>query len=150
AGQGGQCKIWDAHTGKEITSPIVHHYRIVEAGFDGQGRTHLAYWPGSVQTYDKAGTYVQTANDMLGSRDWQARFSAGGGFLASVGEGGVVRVWDVGSRQPVTPVLRHGASVAAVAFVAGGRLLLTGCSDGTVRVWDLAMANSPTWSKDLG
>src|SRR5262249_22253584 len=100
--------------------------------------------------YDKAGTYVQTANDLLGSRDWQARFSADGRFLASFGEGGAVRVWDVGTRQPVTPVLRHGAAVAAVAFVPGGRLFLAGCSDGTVRVWDLAMANSPAWSKDLG
>src|SRR5262249_27794703 len=116
----------------------------------GQGRTHLAYWPGSLQTYDKTGRYVQTVNDLLGSRDWQARFSADGRFLAGVGEGGVVRVWDVGSRGPVTPVLRHGASVAGVAFVPGGRLFLAGCSDGTVRVWDLAMGYSPAWSKDLG
>jgi WD40 repeat protein len=59
--------------------------------------------------------------------------------LASGGEDGTVRLWDV--RQPnaaASAVLHaHQAGVLAVAFSPGGQTLASASADGTVRLWDM-------------
>src|SRR5205823_2696903 len=64
--------------------------------------------------------------------------------LASTGQDGMVRVWDVGpaagERQdrPVQSLAGHTGGVFGVALSADGAKLASAGADGTVRVWELA------------
>jgi WD40 repeat protein len=57
-------------------------------------------------------------------------FRADGGQLASAGEDGVIKVWDLASRQAVRTDDLHAGSVWALAFSPNGQWLAAGASDG--------------------
>jgi WD40 repeat protein len=64
--------------------------------------------------------------------------SPDGATLASVGDDGTVRLWDVGKRTQLgQPLLGHIGSVDAVAFSPNGAMVASGGDDGTVRLWDV-------------
>ncbi|WP_165958799.1 WD40 repeat domain-containing protein [Actinomadura sp. KC345] len=59
------------------------------------------------------------------------------GVLATAGQDGAVRLWEVARRARQRAVFEHGPSdaVLAMAFSADGGLLVTLASDGRARVW---------------
>lgn len=52
--------------------------------------------------------------------------------------GGIVQLWDVETRQPVTPKLTHTDRINSFRFSNDGSLVVTCSGDKTVRVWDVA------------
>jgi WD40 repeat protein len=153
ASREGRCKVWDAVTGKDLLPEISHRNAIKDVGFDERGRVHLAFWQGSVQTFEPKSVPIETRsertqNDQLGPKDWVPHFTPDGRFVAGAADDGTARLWEVGSRQPASPVLRHSSAITWTASADAGRRLVTGCSDGTVRVWDLALGNQPAWTRE--
>jgi len=67
----------------------------------------------------------------------RARIGPDGSLLGVASDDGWARVWDIGSGTPVTPPLRLGAAVHALAFSPDGTRFVTGTDEGLVRVWDL-------------
>jgi WD40 repeat protein len=63
-------------------------------------------------------------------------YAPDGGWLATCGKDGVIRVWDVEARQELYTLHHHG--VRALAFAPDGRHLASAGSDKTARIWDLA------------
>jgi tetratricopeptide (TPR) repeat protein len=63
-------------------------------------------------------------------------FSPDGARLASAGEDGAVRVWDVATGQEALTLRGHAGPVRRVAFSPDGGRLASAGGDGTVKVWD--------------
>jgi len=72
-------------------------------------------------------------------------FSGDGRLLATLAEDGSVRVWDVQSGQPLTPLLTYDKPVAWIGLAADGRRLAVRCHDGqdSVYIEDLTPDQRP-------
>jgi RNA polymerase sigma factor (sigma-70 family) len=83
----------------------------------------------------------------LAAHDKAARalaFSPDGGRLASAGDDGRVRVWDVSRAKELLTLRGQDAHpVRAVAFSSGGNFLAAGNDDGAVLTWDLRGKGRP-------
>jgi WD40 repeat protein len=58
--------------------------------------------------------------------------------VATSGEDGTVRIWQVPSGEPLTPQMNHEHKVMQVLFSADGSWLATRTQNGTVQLWDAA------------
>ena len=104
---------------------------IVTAGGDS-----LLYRPGDVVAW-KA-TDGSRIGEFVGhpTAVWAAKFSADGKLLATAGYDGLVRVWDVATRQPKHDLKKHKGWARAVAFSPDGSRLASAGEDGAVVLWD--------------
>jgi WD40 repeat protein len=65
-----------------------------------------------------------------------AAFGPDGRWLASVGQDGTLRLWELTTGQQVLTLPAHTRAAVGVAFSRDGRRLATCASDATVRLWD--------------
>jgi WD40 repeat protein len=73
-------------------------------------------------------------------------FRPGGGILASAGDDGTVRLWDI--TNPAKPALvstirASTDAVFSVTFGPGGRILAASSADDRVRLWNVANPAAP-------
>jgi WD40 repeat protein len=80
----------------------------------------------------------EIVHDAAGGAIWAATFHPGGEQLATAGNDGCVRVWDMETLRE-TMTFRHAAAVRHVEFSAAGDLLLTAATaehSGNAHLWD--------------
>jgi WD40 repeat protein/serine/threonine protein kinase len=122
----GTVQIWDLSVADEL-SPLA--LLLQPPGLDSV----LSIWQATTGLPKK----VLTAHQ---SRAMAVAFSPGdeGGYLASAGMDGIVRLWDARTFAPIDPSLReHRGSVHSLAFAPDGQRLASAGSDGVIRVWDV-------------
>ncbi len=71
-------------------------------------------------------------------RVYTVGFSPDGGTLASSGDDGTARIWDVTTGAELRTLPAHTAPVRALAMSPDGRRLATASLDGTSAIWDRA------------
>ena len=62
-------------------------------------------------------------------------FSPDGRTLASAGEGGGLKLWNMASRQLALTLKGHVGSVNGIAFSQDGNILASCGADSTIRLW---------------
>jgi len=65
-------------------------------------------------------------------------FSPDGKLLATGGDGGVINLWDLESKQLHATLRGHTATIYGIMFSPDGNTVATGGDDRTVRLWDAA------------
>ncbi|MGI5216091.1 hypothetical protein [Plantactinospora sp. CA-290183] len=68
-------------------------------------------------------------------------FTPDGGAVATAGDDGLIRIWDVAEPRQPRPravLAGHTDAVRAIAFSPDGRTLVSGGADATVRIWATA------------
>jgi WD40 repeat protein/serine/threonine protein kinase len=69
---------------------------------------------------------------------WSVVFSPDGKWLASAGEDGTVKVWDVANGRCIGTFAGHTDQVVSVAFSPDGKRLASASHDRTVKLWNVA------------
>jgi RNA polymerase sigma factor (sigma-70 family) len=141
--RGHRClKFWDLATGKELAANFdVGWLHAVAFSPDGQwlAACEVANRDATdgVQLYD---TRAKEIRRFRGHRGivYDVAFAPDGWTLASGGQDGTVRLWELATGQERRVLRGHPGGVGSLAFSADGRTLISSAGDSTVLVWDLA------------
>jgi WD40 repeat protein len=152
---GNNAVVWDTSQQRTVSTLSGHDKPIALASFAPDGQSALtAAIDGSVRLWDvatgRARSELHAADPRLppvgSSRIEQPLFALtgftasgsppGGDRLFALGEGAVVRVWDVAARQVVSVLRGHTSDVTSVAFDGRGRFVATSSDDRSVRIWE--------------
>ncbi|KAG1775637.1 hypothetical protein EV702DRAFT_1279780 [Suillus placidus] len=133
-------KIWDAETGKLVTTLKGHNDSVRCLAWTKDGKTLVSgSYDDSIRTWDTA-KWEQTA--VLEGHTHGGLFaiaiSPNDRILASASYDKTARLWNLENGQPVSSPLQHAESVDSVSFSENGQLLVTGCRDKNVYSWDVA------------
>ncbi|MFI0938590.1 WD40 repeat domain-containing protein [Streptomyces sp. NPDC021020] len=158
AGGEGAVRLWDVYTGWEVGEPLTGHVgrifgmcTIPGSGTGRPDRIATAGADGTVRIWDPVAGR-QVGEPLIGHQGWAwavcaiprtaADVAYGGARLASCGDDGTVRIWDVATGEQVgEPLTGHRSTVFCVcAFPdpdSAGRWLLAGVGgDGKLVLWD--------------
>jgi WD40 repeat protein/serine/threonine protein kinase len=143
-------RVWDAVTGQPVTPPLKHNDKVNHAEFSPDGKWVItASDDETARVWDAATGDPVTRLIKHNGHVIYAAFSPDGRRVVTVSGDPpvrpsdtrcyqVVRVWEAGSGNPLSPVFRHGAQVTRAVFSPDSRRLVTAGMDGVVRLWDLA------------
>jgi WD40 repeat protein len=138
AGKGGEVKVWDLVTGREILSLNSSSSEVTDVAFSPD-RQHLAatYGAGKAIVWNSTtGKKFLTVNKGP-APVLTVAFSPNGQRLALACWDGTVAIWDVPNRRQIHILSGHTREVAGVAFSPDGRRLASASADKTVRIYDV-------------
>jgi tetratricopeptide (TPR) repeat protein len=139
---GGSVLLWDVAAGRELVR-LPPRGKVQQALFSPDGRRlATVHTPEAdpdkqalaISVWETAGGRALAAPIDVGPMLIHVAFSGNGRRLLT--SGGVARVWDVETSQPVTPALFHHNLAVRAAFSPDGRRVVTAGQDETARVWD--------------
>ncbi|HRZ44491.1 MAG TPA: protein kinase [Candidatus Paceibacterota bacterium] len=150
----GETRVWDVDSGQAAGPALPHGSAVVSACFNPDGALLLtAGLDGCARVWNLAASVPP----LPPLADWSAPakapgdaahfenhpaafFNRDGSRLIALERGGIARVWDTASSQPVSPAIHHGQSSATAAFSQDGKRIAIGggWEIGWARVYEAA------------
>ena len=160
----GEVLIWDvpgsldAGAGRrvatlDVQSRLARNGNVTKVTFAGEDSLILGYL-GEVEVWELANTdrphvtllgYTKLSTAQVASPDLTR--------LATAGQDGVTRIWDMATGEELLALARHAAPVNEAAFTPDGRRVVTVDRAGHLRVWDVRpqlLGERATLSVDVG
>jgi WD40 repeat protein len=144
AGAGGDLRIWDAESGRELLRIRAAHGNVVHAVvFSPDGRLLLSSGGQNepARLWDTAsGRRVGELMPAVAGSPVSLAFSPDGTRVATGDGDGEIRLWDAARLRQLGPVYEAGElqTITALAFSPDGARLLAGTDDGAIDVLDAA------------
>jgi WD40 repeat protein len=137
----------------DVQSRLARNGNVTKVTFAGEHSLILGYL-GEVEVWELANTdrprvtllgYTKLSTDQVASPDLTR--------LATAGQDGVTRIWDMATGEELLALARHTAPVNEAAFTPDGRRVVTVDRAGHLRVWDVRpqlLGEQATLSVDVG
>jgi WD40 repeat protein len=134
--------VWDLSTGKQRYPGTKAGLKLHRVRFSPDGSRLIGSCGNVVNIY--AADTGKWLTSLPHPRESQhSCVSLDGKRLATCSTGGLIHLWDLGSRKETDQPLRCADGVHSLTFSRDGQLLLAASHDGTARVWRLASAGHP-------
>jgi WD40 repeat protein/serine/threonine protein kinase len=133
-------RLWNILAGSELTAPLRHTSEVRAVAFRGDGKAVASTDGVAVKVWStETGKLDQTFEEHEGTV-LSVAFSPDGARLASCGQDGTIRIWDLARGTDVKTLTLGGSPprqpIRRVAFSPGGRRLAS-AGDRGVTLWDL-------------
>jgi len=101
-------RIWDARTGKPISSEIKHDKIISNIKFSPDSKWFITFSYNTARIWDaETGDLIEPSLQLANVGIWSISFSPDWKYLVTAHSDGAARVWDIKGRKPISPALRH-------------------------------------------
>jgi WD40 repeat protein/tRNA A-37 threonylcarbamoyl transferase component Bud32 len=134
-GEKGAGRLWDAHTGKFIATPLVHDDIVLAVALSPDNSTMAtAAADGTVRLADiqtgQAGPVMRHAGPV-----YVVAFTPGGASLLTCGEDRLAHLWDTKTAKLLGSLPAQTAAVVTAGFNPAGDMFFTGSADGSFNLW---------------
>jgi WD40 repeat protein len=156
----GTVRLWDTATGEQLGAPMAHGGKITAVSMSSDRSTILTLssdkltrlWSGPpagtrvpVLPHSSPVRFVAFSHDGRHALTctWPSAEQTEQRFDHQQGE---ALVWDLTTRSPLAPPVRHDGRITAMTFSPDNKMVLTGSMDKKARLWDI---NNPGHVREL-
>ena len=135
AGGSSSVSLWDVVTGKSVPLPRKGDKMVFSVVFSGDDKTLAVAGRESTILWDSASLEPVARLEQPGHFN-DAVFLADDRTLVTGGSDGMLRFWDIATKEELAGINAHVAPILSLALSPDRAVLATASADSTIRLWD--------------